>query len=163
MWTCLALGSRTLGCHNIILHTRRVPGSMANARSQSTSAKFTLACPDLIWHVQVQAVTPQILLFDPHAVLWTEASVRWSGGRWDQSVLWLSTCLLPACAIQHWVERLISARLLFLQSGLLAHSEEKHSALYVEDLEGKLVGFFLSKPKVDISWAGCCFSAFCTS
>ena len=77
--------------------------------------------------------------------------------------MWISPCLLPACAIQDLVERLISARLLFLQSGLLAHSEKKHTALYVEDLEAKLAGIFLSKPKVDISWAGCCFLAFCTS
>jgi len=30
----------------------------------------------------------------------------------------------------------------------------------VEDLEAKLTGISLSKPKVDISWAGCCFPAF---
>lgn len=136
---------------------------MADARSQFTSAKPTLAGPDFVWHVRVQPVTAQILPSDLDSVLWAEAHVHWSGSRWDQSVWWLLTCLLPASAIQHLVERLISARLLFLQSGLLAHSEKKYSALYVEDLEAKLTGIFLSKPKVDIFWTGCCFPAFCAS
>lgn len=114
--------------------------------------------PDLSWQVQIWFGTfmcRRLLLRSFPLLrtgLWPWASGHWSGSRWDWSELWLWTCLLPARAIQCLVQRLIPARWLFSQSGLLAHSErkKKRSALCVGDLAAKLAGIFLSKPKADI-------------
>lgn len=42
-------------CQNVTGHTRSVPGSVADARSRFTSAKFILAGPGFVWHGQVAA------------------------------------------------------------------------------------------------------------
>lgn len=65
--------------------TPGMPGSITDARSQSTSAKLSLVCPNVIYHIQIQPVTTQILLSDPHAVLQTVANVHFNGSRWNQA------------------------------------------------------------------------------
>lgn len=58
------------------------------------------------WQGQVLFGTVRVLL---RSFLWcTHCSVdrgHWSGSRWHQPLPWLPTCLLPACAVQHFSQQ----------------------------------------------------------
>lgn len=124
-----------------------MPGSITDARSQSTSAELSLVCPNVIYHIQISQLPLRsfCLIHTPYGRQWpVSIEMAADGSR-------LPACLLLTCAADSYPVLSREADHSHTAPGAAhtAHAEQ-NTALDVEDLEVKLAGTFLFKPKVDL-------------